>query len=312
MAVTEEEVARLRAIYSNGLQNGVEGLQFLEGTKAIQQIEPNCGGLAAINSPNTGIVDFRQVATSFGAELARLGGTILLDFEATGISQEGGDLQKITSSKGQTIRTRYLVTCGGLHADRLAALAGGKPHPPIVSFRGEFLRMKAPHRGLVRGLIYPVPDPRFPFLGVHFTKRIDGNMDIGPNAVLAFAREGYRYTDVNLRDLAEFVAFRGMRALLLKHWSFALKEFYRSVVPGAQLRFLQQYVPAVQASMLETGPSGVRAQAMRDDGSLVEDFVFEAPTPNTLHVRNAPSPAATSSIAIGREVASRAGAQFFK
>ena len=311
VAVTPAEVIRLRAIYENGLKNLVPGLRLLEDVSAIREVEPHCVGLAAIHSPNTGIVDFQQVATCFGRDVQQLGGDVVIKFGVTKFVQDGTAGVRIFARDGREVLAKNVITCGGLFADRLAEMAGGQRHPPIVCFRGEFLRMKPESRRLVRGLIYPVPDPRFPFLGVHFTKRVDGNVDIGPNAVLAFAREGYRYTDINFRDLAEFLGLKGMRTLLARNWRFAVNEFHKSLVQGAQVKYLRQYVPEVEPSMLETGPSGVRALAMGDDGSLLDDFIFEAPTRNTLHVRNAPSPAATSSITIGREVAARASAQFF-
>jgi L-2-hydroxyglutarate oxidase LhgO len=223
------------------------------------------------------------------------------------IERRDGYQQLATS--GGTINTRYIISCAGLHSDRVAKLTGASEHPRIVPFRGDYYVLRPERRDLVKGLIYPVPDPRFPFLGVHFTRRIDGEVWLGPNAVLAFAREGYRRLDFNLRDLSESLRYRGFQRLATKFWRTGLDEMYRDFSKSAFLKALQRYMPTLTADDLLPGPSGVRAQALAPDGSLVDDFAVDHQD-DTIHVRNAPSPAATSSLAIAEMIADTANKAF--
>uniref|UniRef100_A0A8C5WD51 L-2-hydroxyglutarate dehydrogenase, mitochondrial n=1 Tax=Leptobrachium leishanense TaxID=445787 RepID=A0A8C5WD51_9ANUR len=278
VAVDQQEIPRLRALYERGLRNQVPGLAMI-GPKQIKEKEPYCRGLMAVDSPNTGIVIYKYVAKSCLDEFWDYGGCLITDFEVAGIemtreSPMGSEGMQypvmIRSTKGEDVYCKYVVTCAGLFSDRLSQISGCSPEPRIVPFRGDYLMLKPEKRYLVKGNIYPVPDPRFPFLGVHFTPRFDGNVWLGPNAVLAFKREGYKLCDFSARDVADAVAYRG--------------------------------------------PSGVRAQALDRDGNLVDDFVFDSGTgtiaSRILHVRNAPSPAATSSLAIAEMIADEAAKRF--
>lgn len=316
VAVTPEEVPRLDALEDRGIKNGVKDLKRLDA-EGIRSVEPNCTGLQALWSPHTGIVDWGEVTQSYGRDFVGLGGDVLLNFPVQALevvaesqSKAGGLTHpvRVVGDK-QAVRCRYVVTCAGLYSDKLAALSGCNPEPKIVPFRGEYLILKPEKADLVRGNIYPVPDPRFPFLGVHYTPRIDGSVLLGPNAVLAFRREGYGYFDVNLGELMDALTFRGFRKLVGRNISYAFGELYRGVYIRAQVKQLQKYIPQLQFSDVTRGPSGVRAQALDCDGNLVDDFVFDSGegelAKRTLHVRNAPSPAATSSLAIAEMVADK-------
>ncbi|KAK3094162.1 hypothetical protein FSP39_024868 [Pinctada imbricata] len=311
VAVTEEEIPRLDALYEKGNKNGVKDLKFL-GPKEIKELEPNCEGLKAIHSPHTGIIDYKEVTQSYGKYFEKHGGKIHTNFEvdhfeitpeSKGQNNEGLTHPIVIKDKeNKTVQCRFVVTCGGLYSDRVAELSGCNPEPRIVPFRGDYLLLKPEKTNLVRGNIYPVPDPRFPFLGVHFTPRMNGDVWLGPNAVLAFKREGYSLTDFNVKDTADAVGFRGLRKLAIKNLGFGIKEMYRGFNISAQVKQLQRYVPSLKVSDVTRGPSGVRAQALDREGQLVDDFVFDSGEGDLgsriLHVRNAPSPAATSSLAI--------------
>ncbi|XP_075782276.1 L-2-hydroxyglutarate dehydrogenase, mitochondrial isoform X2 [Pelodiscus sinensis] len=278
----------------------------------------------AIDSPYTGIVNYRQVALSYAEDFQEMGGTVLTDFEASGMEMakesppESEDGMKypvvVRNSKGEEIRCQHIVTCAGLHSDRLSEISGCSREPRIVPFRGDYLVLKPEKCYMVKGNIYPVPDPRFPFLGVHFTPRMDGSVWLGPNAVLAFKREGYKLYDFSARDFLDAVAYSGLWNLVLRNISYGVSEMYRACFLSAQVKQLQKFIPEVTISDVLRGPAGVRAQALDRDGNLVDDFVFDGGTGDigsrVLHVRNAPSPAATSSLAIAKMVADEVERRF--
>ncbi len=299
VATEESELPRLHELYKRGQANGVPGLELI-GPRRLRELEPHVEGIQALYSPTTGIVDFGRVAHAYADEVQARGGTILAGHEVTAITQRDG-LRQLVTPVG-TIEARVVITCAGVYADRVARLTGAPESPKIVPFRGDYYVLRPERAGMVRSLIYPVPDPRFPFLGVHFTRRIDGSVWLGPNAVLAFSREGYRFRDVNLRDLKETLAFPGFRKLARRYWRTGGAEMYRDLSKRSFLKELQRYMPDLRPDDLLPGPSGVRAQALAPDGSLVDDFVVDRQE-GALHVRNAPSPAATSSLAIAELIA---------
>jgi len=299
VASDEGEVARLEELYRRGTENGVRGLELIDARR-LQELEPHAAGEAAIWSPNTAITDYGLIARAMAREVKARGGALLLGRRITSVEDTPVALT-LTTSKG-LLRARYLVNCAGLYADELARAAGERTEVRIVPFRGEYYRLKPERRELVRGAIYPVPDPQFPFLGVHFTRTVHGEVEAGPNAVFAFAREGYSWARLDVAELAGSLAFPGVWRMARKHWRAALHEAHRSLRKGAFVRSLQRLVPSVRAEDVERHSAGVRAQAMRPDGSLVDDFVFVS-SRRALHVLNAPSPAATASLAIGRHVA---------
>jgi L-2-hydroxyglutarate oxidase LhgO len=307
VALDESELPRLASIKERGIANGVEGLEEV-GPERIREIEPEAAGIRALWSPRTGIVDYRQVALAYAEEVAAAGAVIHTSRAVTAIEERPSELI-VGTTRGELV-AGGVIACAGLQADRVAAMTGAQDRaaPRIVPFRGDYYTLKPEVRHLVRGLLYPVPDPRFPFLGVHFTKRIDGNVWAGPNAVLAFAREGYRRRDLNPRQLAATLGYRGFQRLAGKYMKTGLAELWRDWWKPAFVAQLRRYVPAVEGKDLDFGPSGVRAQAVAVDGSLVDDFDI-AGSGRVLHVRNAPSPAATSSLAIGQVLAERALAQ---
>lgn len=306
VATEESEIPRLQALWERGHANGIEGLEMLDAA-GIRAREPHCAGIQAIFSPVTGIVDYGRVARSYAADIQEAGGDILTSRLVTNINRKNGST--LLSSPGGDVEARYVITCGGLQSDRLAKMTGGGSDPKIVPFRGDYLILKPERRDLVRGNIYPVPDPAFPFLGVHFTPRMNGDVWLGPNAVLAFAREGYTFTTINLGDVIESLTYSGFLRLAGKYMSIGMGEMYRDVVRSAYVKALQRYIPDLRVEDTLPGPSGVRAQAMNADGSMVDDFVFEG-SEGVVHVRNAPSPAATSSLAIGAYIADDAEARF--
>jgi len=306
VATDEEELPRLQNLYERGLKNKVPGLEMI-GPERLREIEPHCVGIKALHSPETGIIDYSVVASKYAELIVAAGGEIRTSQEVTGIDKRGNMrlLQTTTSS----VETRYVISCAGLYADRVAKLTGGASEPQIVPFRGDYYMLRPEKSDWVWGNIYPVPDPRFPFLGVHFTRRMNGDVWLGPNAVLAFAREGYRLTDVNVGELIEALRYRGFQQLATKFWRTGLDEMYRDVSKNAFLASLQRYMPELTMDDMVVGPSGVRAQALAPDGSLVDDFIVDRQG-DTLHVRNAPSPAATSSLAIGKLIADAAEETF--
>jgi L-2-hydroxyglutarate oxidase LhgO len=295
------ELAALDEIERRATANGVPGLRRLSGD-GLREIEPHAAGVAALHSPTTAIVDFPAVARAFADDVAEGGGRVRLGFEVVRIGRSG-DRVTVASPDEELVFDR-LVVCAGLQSDRVARLAGDSPAPAIIPFRGEYYRLVPSRTDLVRGLIYPVPDPRYPFLGVHFTRRVDGGVDIGPNAVLALAREGYRRRDVRPADLWETVRWPGFRHLARRHWRTGAKELYGSAVKRAFVAEARGFVPDLAAADVVAAPAGVRAQAVDPDGSLVDDFRIGRVGP-VVTVRNAPSPAATSSLAIAEHVVER-------
>jgi L-2-hydroxyglutarate oxidase LhgO len=306
VATEERELPLLEDLYQRGLQNGIEGLEVLDAS-GIREREPHCRGIKAIFSPVTGIVDYGIVARSYGDDVRAAGGEIYTGREVRGIRRSGSGV--LLQTNAGDYEARYVITCGGLQSDRLARMTGGKSDPKIVPFRGDYLILKPEKRSLVRGNIYPVPDPSFPFLGVHFTPRMNGDVWLGPNAVLAFAREGYTFTTIDPGDLLETLTYPGFIKLASKYFSTGMGEMYRDLLRSAYVKALQRYIPELAVEDTLPGPSGVRAQAMMSDGTQVDDFVFEGDA-GTMHVRNAPSPAATSSLAIGKYIADDADRRF--
>jgi L-2-hydroxyglutarate oxidase LhgO len=306
VATEERELGNLEELYQRGIANGIPGLQIVDAD-GIREREPYCRGIKAIFSPVTGIVDYGVVARSYGDDIKVAGGDVEMGREVTGMDRKGG-VSILHTRKGD-VEAKYVIACGGLMADRLAKMSGAPSDPKIVPFRGDYLILKPEKRYLVKGNIYPVPDPSFPFLGVHFTPRMNGDIWLGPNAVLAFAREGYNFTTINVGDLFETLTYSGFIKMAGKHFGTGMGEMYRDVLHRAYVKALQRYIPELQVEDTLAGPSGVRAQAMMSDGSMVDDFVFDGDD-GVVNVRNAPSPAATSSLAIGRHVCDEAGKRF--
>jgi L-2-hydroxyglutarate oxidase LhgO len=301
VATEQNELERLENLWKRGNENGLQGLRKLNPAQ-IKEIEPHAAGIAAIHVPQEGIVDYPAVCEKLGELIRQRGGEIKLNTRVEKIISDGGE--KVVETSAGNFRTKFVVACGGLHADRVVKMSGQKPTAKIVPFRGEYYVIKKERQHLVRNLIYPVPDAKFPFLGVHFTRLIHGGIEAGPNAVLAFAREGYKWTDFNLRDFAESLTFPGLWKFLAKYPSLCGYETRRSLSRAEFTRSLQKLVPEIRAEDIEPGGAGVRAQAMTRDGKLVEDFHFEE-SPGMLHVVNAPSPAATASLAIGQTICLR-------
>jgi len=307
VAVDEEELPRLQNLWERASANGVPGIRMV-GPDEIREIEPHSAGIKGIFSPETGIVNWSEVAQAYADDVVANGGEILTNYEVAGIRRKD-DWVLLRTVFDEIIPTRYLITCAGLHSDRVAAMSGADKSPQIVPFRGDYLKLKPGKEYLTRGMIYPVPDPRFPFLGVHFTKRHDGEVWLGPNAVYAFARQGYGKLDVNLRDNIETLMFPGFWKLVARHWKMGADEMVRDFSRKLFVETCKKYVPEVTEDDCVDGPSGVRAQALGADGSLVDDFIIQT-SDRIFHVRNAPSPAATSSMAIGRAIADRAEQAF--
>ena len=299
VARRSDELPALAEIERRATANGVPGLRRL-GSDELSEIEPEAVGVAALHSPRTAIVDYRSIARSIADELVEQGHQLRLGFDVTGLRRQGTEV--VLSSRDGEIVVDRVVVCAGLQADRVSRLAGDDREPAIVPFRGEYYRLVPERSHLVRGLIYPVPDPRYPFLGVHFTRRVGGGVDIGPNAVLALAREGYRRRDVRLGDLWETLRWPGMLRLARRHWRTGLTEVRSSLSRASFLAAAREFVPALTDADVEPAPAGVRAQAVDRDGTLVDDFRINHLGP-IVTVRNAPSPAATSAFAIARHVA---------
>jgi L-2-hydroxyglutarate oxidase len=298
VATAPDELPRLESLWERGNANGLQGLRKLN-PQQIKEIEPHAAGLAAIHVPQEGIVDYPGVCDKLGDLIRQAGGEIRLNTKLLRAARSSG-AWTVRTSNG-SFQAKFIVTCGGLQADRLVRAAGQKPRAKIVPFRGEYYQIKPERQFLVRHLIYPVPDPKFPFLGVHFTRLAAGGIEAGPNAVLAFAREGYKWTTINPRDLAESLCYPGLWRFLAKYPSMCGYEIWRSFSRAEFTRSLQKLVPEIRSGDLQTGGAGVRAQAMLPEGKLVEDFNFEE-AEGILHVINAPSPAATASLAIGQRI----------
>jgi L-2-hydroxyglutarate oxidase LhgO len=306
VATAVEELPRLEELFRRGTANGVVGLEMI-GPERLREIEPHATGIKALYVPATGIIDFPRVAHTYARLVREQGGEIKTGHRVQKIAQADGGLV-LETSQG-VVQSKFLINCGGLFSDRLARMAGANPDLQIVPFRGEYYTIVPQRRGLVKNLIYPVPDPALPFLGVHFTRTIDGLVEAGPNAVLAFAREGYRATDFELPDLRETLTFPGFWAMSRKYWQTGIGEMYRSLSKRAFLKALQRLLPELTITDLQPGGSGVRAQAIATSGALVDDFIIII-TGNALHVLNAPSPGATASLAIGRLIVAKAAQAF--
>ena len=301
VATSDEELPRLEELHRRSVANGVPRVELI-GPERPRELEPLVAGLRAIHSPETAVVDFSLVARAYGEDVGQAGGELLLGREVLSFSRRGGSTS-IATTAGDVEAARVVV-CAGVYSDRLAESTGADPDPQIVPFRGDYLVLKLERRDLVRGLVYPVPDPAFPFLGIHTTVRPDGAVWLGPNAVLALSREGYRRRDVRLRDVREILRSRGFRRLAGRHWRMGAAETVRDLSTKRFVAAARKLLPELEVGDVLPGPSGIRAQALAPDGTLVDDFVFHE-APGVVHVRNAPSPGATSSLAIASVIADR-------
>ncbi|HTX39656.1 MAG TPA: L-2-hydroxyglutarate oxidase [Bryobacteraceae bacterium] len=299
VAANEAEVPRLRDLEQRGTANGLEGLRWLSPAE-MREIEPHVGGVAALRVPQEGIVDYAAVCAAMAARLASRGAKVVTGARVERLRRTPAGW--VAETPVGAFEADFIVNCAGLHSDRVAVLAGERREVRIVPFRGEYYQIRPERQQLVRNLIYPVPDPQFPFLGVHFTRLIHGGIEAGPNAVLAFAREGYRKRDINLRDLFDALSYGGLWRFLRRYPSMAWYELRRSFSRELFCRSLQRLVPEIQSSDLAQGGSGVRAQSISPAGEIIQDFQL-IPRPDALHVLNAPSPGATASLAIGAEIA---------
>ncbi len=298
VATSDQEAARLDDLLARGEANGLTGLRLVEGA-AMREIEPHVGGVRALKVPATGITDYTLVTEKYAQLATERGVEVKTGAGVVGFGRTASEV--VVKTRAGEFATRYVVNCAGLYSDRVAQLAGHDPGMMLVPFRGEYYDLAPARTNLVRALIYPVPDPAYPFLGVHFTRRIHGNVDAGPNAVLAGRREGYRRTDFDLGETMEVIEYAGFRVMARRHWKNGLGEMRRSWSKREFVRSCQLLVPEVRMEDMTAGGSGVRAQAVAHDGTLVDDFRFVA-RERFLHVLNVPSPAATASLPIGREI----------
>jgi L-2-hydroxyglutarate oxidase LhgO len=308
VATKEKEMPNFERIFNNGIQNGIEGLEKINPAQ-IKQIEPYCAGIAGIKVPCTGIIDFVAVVNKL-AELIQkqnADNTIFLSRNVTGFRKDNACTQILTNQ--EAVSSRFVINCAGLQSDRIARLDGVNIKMRIVPFRGDYYDFKPDAQGKVKNLIYPVPDPTFSFLGVHFTRMVAGGVECGPNAVFSFKREGYGKFDFNLRDAWESLIYPGTLKLFMKHWRYGLGEYVRAFSKKLFVKQLQRLVPSIQGTDLTPGNSGVRAQAVGADGKPIDDFVIESHG-NAIHVLNAPSPAATASLAIADHITSLATQHF--
>ncbi|MGI9101539.1 MAG: L-2-hydroxyglutarate oxidase [Terriglobales bacterium] len=299
VATSDDELGPLQELYRRGMANGVGGLTMM-GPERLRELEPHAAGIRALHVPGTAITDYAAVTRKYAELVTSQGSVVATRNEVVGIHHRGGAVF-VATTRGE-YETGFLVNCAGLHSDRIARMAGDAVGIRIFPFRGEYYELA--RRDLVRGLIYPVPDPGLPFLGVHFTRRVDGAVEAGPNAVLALRREGYRKTDLSARDLADTVAFPGFWRMAAKMWRTGAGEYYRSLSRRAFVKALERLVPEIRSEDLAAGGAGVRAQAVDRSGALLDDFCF-VESQRMLHVVNAPSPAATASLVIGREIVKR-------
>jgi L-2-hydroxyglutarate oxidase len=306
VATDERELPRLDELYHRGSANGVPDLAMI-GPERLREIEPHAAGLRAIHAPHTASLDFRAVVRAMADRARRAGVTIATSAPVTAVARRGDELVIRAGDAG--VRARYLVNCAGLYADAVARLAGAMPDVRIIPFRGEYYLIRPERRDLVRGLIYPVPDPEFPFLGVHFTRTVHGDVEAGPNAVLAFAREGYSWGRIHPGELLATLTYPGLWRMAKRYWRTGIYEVWRSLVKAEFVRALRRLVPDLRPDDVTRGGAGVRAQAVTADGLLVDDFRI-ADGDRAIHVLNAPSPAATASLAIGRHVAGLAAEKF--
>ncbi|MBZ0294171.1 MAG: L-2-hydroxyglutarate oxidase [Anaerolineae bacterium] len=303
IAVDESEIAALNELYQRGLANGVQGLELVDPPR-LREIEPHVVGVKAIYSPNTGIVDYRRVARAYADDVRELGGQIITGLRVSRVEERGPET--IVRTTQGDIRTRFVITCAGLYSDRIS---GDRANVRIVPFRGSYYRLSPESSDRARALIYPVPDPRFPFLGVHFTRTMDDEVLVGPNAVLAFAREGYTRWHVNFSEMAETLMYPGFWKLAKNYWKMGALEMYQDFVKAAYVKTARRYIPELSSKDFLPGRSGVRAQALDRNGVMVDDFRIKGGG-NVIHVQNAPSPAATSSLIIAQTIAAQAQSQF--
>uniref|UniRef100_A0A183BDJ4 L-2-hydroxyglutarate dehydrogenase, mitochondrial n=1 Tax=Echinostoma caproni TaxID=27848 RepID=A0A183BDJ4_9TREM len=322
VATNDIDVARMENLFERAKANKVPGVTILT-PREIREVEPLCGGVKAIYSPETGIVDWRTVALAFSEDFRNHGGAIFTGFQVDDITESSSDVQfpvsvhtrhKKNQKLPDTIQTKYLITCAGLQSDRIARMTGCSSDPKIVPFRGDYLKLRDDKSNMVKTNIYPVPDPRFPFLGVHFTPRMDGSVWLGPNAILALDREGYGLFDFRLKDALDSLFYPGFWKLATRYTAFGINEIISNIFIRRQVKQLQRYVPSLKREDVVRGPSGIRAQALNSAGQLVEDFVIDVDKKgvgkHVMHVRNAPSPAATSSMAIACHIANEARVHF--
>jgi len=303
--VDEGDLPSLQRIYERGQANGVN-CKIIDKER-LHELEPHVAGIKGIHVPESGIVNYRQVCERLAEKVKAAGGEVLFGAKVTAVKHGADGVTAITTAGDRT--AKQLVNCAGLHSDRVAKLTGQDPGAQIIPFRGEYFDIKPSAKHLCKNLIYPTPDPAFPFLGVHFTRMIDGSVECGPNAVLAFGREGYKFFSVNPRDLFEALTYRGFIRMGLKHWKMGMGEMWRSLSKAAFVRALQRLVPEIKASDLESAPAGIRAQAVAPDGELVDDFLI-VEADRVVNVCNAPSPAATASLQIGATVVERMAGRF--
>ncbi len=298
VATTAEELPRLEQLHQRGIANGVPGLRLLE-PQAFRELEPHCAGLRALQVPSTGIVDYTAVAQKYAELIAAAGGDLVFDAKVLALGNQG-DTNTVETKAG-TMAARHVINCAGLYSDAICRMAGVETDLEIIPFRGEYYEVKPERRHLIKALIYPVPDPRFPFLGVHFTRRVNGSVEAGPNALLALRREGYTGAGIDMSEALQTLRYAGFWKMGRKYWRMGMEEQYRSWVKAAFVKSLQKMVPELQEDDYAPGGSGVRAQAVDRNGNLVDDFHF-VHSPGMIHVCNVPSPAATASLEIGREV----------
>ena len=300
VALDESELTAMERIYERGKANGV-ACEVI-GRERLTELEPHTAGIKAIHVPEAGIVNYKQVCQRMAERVRAADGQVLTSARVTRI-ERSHDKVVLTTTAGEVLASQ-IVNCAGLHCDRVTALSGQKPDAKIIPFRGEYFELKPEARHLCKTLIYPVPDPAFPFLGVHFTRMIEGGVECGPNAVLAFAREGYRKTDFSLSDMAETLTYPGFLKLAARFWKTGLGEMWRSASKGAFVRALARLVPEIKAEHLEAVPAGIRAQAVSPDGTMIDDFLIQE-SDRVINVNNAPSPAATASLNIGKAIVDR-------
>lgn len=312
VALDETELPRLEDLYRRGIANGVQGLELI-GPERLHELEPYATGIKAIYSPQTGITDFVKVAHAYAHFINQNGGEIITNCKVTSLSNKGKQTlllcQHPQTNSRTEIKATYVITCGGLQSDKLSQMSDQQNEFRILPFRGDYYVLRPEKRNMVKALIYPVPDPRFPFLGVHFTRRIDGDVWAGPNAVLAFAREGYKRWNINPKDVSKILGYSGFWKLASQYWKMGLAEMYRDYFKVAYVKELQRYMPDLQSDDIIPGPSGVRAQALAKDGRLIDDFLIHH-REHIVHVVNAPSPAATSSLVLARMIVDEAQRSF--
>ena len=311
VATSREELPRLDELQRRGEANGLRGLEVIAAER-LKELEPHATGIKGLFVPETGIIDYKKVADAYADRIRDAGGDIRLSQRVVGILERPDEI--VLQTSGGDYRTKYLINCCGLQSDLIAKMTSGanqdgEPEHRIIPFRGEYYKLAPERQFLVKNLIYPVPDPTFPFLGVHFTRMAKGGVEAGPNAVLAYAREGYRHTHINMKDLWETVSFKGFWAMTGKYWQTGFGELYRSLSKTAFVRALQKLLPEIRESDLVPGGAGVRAQAVSASGALVDDFVIKQGR-NMIHILNAPSPGATASLAIGQQICEMAEKNF--